>query len=458
MSIDFETLLQPISADQPSGEDPEYSQEFAGLKTLAVFKEEVRQKNSDGVEQVVKKAEEPNWNEVRKSAIGLLTKSKEITTALYLALALLKCEGFPGFREGLSLVHNLLDRFWDTIYPELDKEDNNDPTIRINTLANLGAKLGIDGDPFQFIYHLRSMPLSTSKRAGQFSFRDILLAKKGTASNAQEQLNMSVIEAAFKDSDPESIKTVLKAIVESINWVAKIESFVNERVDQDSSLSLTELTAILTQIKDCMGSPETLDETNDRKENDQAPQQEGDINNAKSTPEDINSIEDVKRSFRKIITYYQRNEPSSPVPLVIERAHKLVGKNFREIIKEIAAQVEPQVTQLFGLPENREGVNETDLEEKALDAGTKQSGGGLEKSEGINSTSEVKAIFEKIITFYAKREPSSPVLLLLNRAKRLIGKNFREIIEDISGQAQPQLNELFGPPEEDQTNENSETG
>ena len=44
----------------------------------------------------------------------------------------------------------------------------------------------------------------------------------------------------------------------------------------------------------------------------------------------------LKHRFLEEITYYEKNEPSSPVPVLIKRAKRLVGADFVSIIKDIA--------------------------------------------------------------------------------------------------------------------------
>jgi len=51
---------------------------------------------------------------------------------------------------------------------------------------------------------------------------------------------------------------------------------------------------------------------------------------------DIASRADVIRMLDKINRYYQQYEPSSPVPLLLERARRLVPKNFFEIMEDLA--------------------------------------------------------------------------------------------------------------------------
>ena len=50
---------------------------------------------------------------------------------------------------------------------------------------------------------------------------------------------------------------------------------------------------------------------------------------------DISSRDDVVRILDKICEYFRRNEPSSPVPLLLQRAKRLVAKDFMDILKDL---------------------------------------------------------------------------------------------------------------------------
>ena len=52
---------------------------------------------------------------------------------------------------------------------------------------------------------------------------------------------------------------------------------------------------------------------------------------------------DVLRSLDAICAYYENTEPSSPVLLLLRRAQQLVGKNFNEILQELAPDAVAQV-------------------------------------------------------------------------------------------------------------------
>jgi type VI secretion system protein ImpA len=63
---------------------------------------------------------------------------------------------------------------------------------------------------------------------------------------------------------------------------------------------------------------------------------------------EVHSRDDVVKMLDKICTYYEQNEPSSPVPLLMQRARRLVTMNFMEIMKDLADKGLPQVEAVTG--------------------------------------------------------------------------------------------------------------
>lgn len=62
----------------------------------------------------------------------------------------------------------------------------------------------------------------------------------------------------------------------------------------------------------------------------------------------------------------------------------------------------------------------------------------------ITSRQDVIRILDQLCGYYDRNEPASPVPLFLRRAKRLVDKNFFEIMEDVAPESMAQINKLIG--------------
>jgi type VI secretion system protein ImpA len=62
----------------------------------------------------------------------------------------------------------------------------------------------------------------------------------------------------------------------------------------------------------------------------------------------ITSRDDVVRVLDKVCEYYERNEPSSPVPVLLRRARRLVPKDFMEILRDLVPDGVAQAENIRG--------------------------------------------------------------------------------------------------------------
>ena len=63
---------------------------------------------------------------------------------------------------------------------------------------------------------------------------------------------------------------------------------------------------------------------------------------------EIRSREDVVRALDKICSYYERHEPSSPLPLLLQRCKRLATMSFIEIVREMVPDGLSQVEVIAG--------------------------------------------------------------------------------------------------------------
>ena len=75
---------------------------------------------------------------------------------------------------------------------------------------------------------------------------------------------------------------------------------------------------------------------------------------AAGPPGTIRSPQDATRALEAVAEYFRRNEPSSPVPLLLDRAKRLVSKSFLEVLEEMAPEGLPGARAAGGLRESSE--------------------------------------------------------------------------------------------------------
>ncbi|MDZ4135741.1 MAG: type VI secretion system ImpA family N-terminal domain-containing protein, partial [Paracoccaceae bacterium] len=124
-------LLISHGDTEPSGENLEYDPAFISLE-LAAQPGEERQ-----VGDSIIQAEEPDHAEVIIQATDVLSRSHDLRAAAFIAYALLRTKGFVGFAQATGYIRGILETYWDTCHPQLDADDDDDPTMRVNAVAAL---------------------------------------------------------------------------------------------------------------------------------------------------------------------------------------------------------------------------------------------------------------------------------------------------------------------------------
>ncbi len=131
MTLEIKRFLADVAPDNACGDDLQYDPAFIALEQA------IKGKPEQQMGDTIQEAEPPNWKEVRKNAEELLLRSKDLRVLISLLRALIATDGLSGFSSGLSLIKELVEQQWDGIHPQLDPDDDNDPTERVNILMSL---------------------------------------------------------------------------------------------------------------------------------------------------------------------------------------------------------------------------------------------------------------------------------------------------------------------------------
>ena len=183
-TIDVEALLLEIGPATPCGPDLEYDPAFLALEQEALGKPEVQ------YGETITPAVPPDWKIVRRMAGELLERSRDLRLAIHLLRANLALSGIAGMADALVLIERLLESRWDSVHPPLDLDDDNDPTLRINSLAILA-------DSGTLVRELKEAPLLVLPGLGPLTIK-LLEVTNGEAPppEGEEKIAFASIERA----------------------------------------------------------------------------------------------------------------------------------------------------------------------------------------------------------------------------------------------------------------------
>ncbi|GAB2548848.1 type VI secretion system protein TssA [Rhodanobacter koreensis] len=326
----LDPLLASLAETSPTGENLEYDTDFMALERAAVPKAE------RAIGDNVKAAEEPDWDKVIALAEALLGRSKDLRVAVHLATAWMRTSGLPGWAAGLRLIRGLLEQYWDGVHPQLDAEDDNDPTARVNAIVPIGDLQGVLG-------YFRTTAFVQSPRLGRFSLRDLRIAngtlKIATADGDAAGLPaLNEIEACCMDCPEDQLIDAVAAINEALDHVKAIDNTFNEYVGT-AGPDLKILLGDIHELKKFLDPQLARRLPQAAGADDAAGAEAGGATTPGGTTAASGRIEgpqDVIRRLDELCEYYAKREPSSPVPLLLRRAQRLIGMNFVDLLKDLA--------------------------------------------------------------------------------------------------------------------------
>jgi len=195
--------------------------------------------------------------------------------------------------------------------------------MRVNTIASLADN--------EFVQEVRHSPLVSSRVLGRFGLRDVdialghISAPAGTAAPP----DMATIDGAFMEAELEDLQVTAEAVERAGVLAREVESKLAEYVGVGSGADLAPLMQVLK------AGGEVLSQQLARRGVGEAPGTEGAAAGQPRSGE-ITSRDDVVRMLDRACEYFERHEPSSPVPLLLKRAKRLVSMDFMDIMRDMA--------------------------------------------------------------------------------------------------------------------------
>jgi type VI secretion system protein ImpA len=332
-ALDIAKILEPVVGDKPCGTDLEYDAEFLAMGLAATPKPE-RQMGT-----AIVPAEEPDWRAVKAAAVKLCSRSKDLRVLVPMCRALVHTDGLPGLAQGLAALRGVATTFWDGLYPLLDAEDGNDPTSRVNVLVAIAEGTGL-------VRSVREAPLVAARGAGTFGMREIdAAAGRGTmAGNAPTP---DLIRAAFQEVPVADLEATITAVRSARDELTGLETALNDKLGS-AAPNLRPLASVLdAQVRELephlsargssLGGSGAATAAGGGAAGGAATAGAGASSGAGGAqlPPGVHSRDDVVLWLDRICDFYARSEPSSPLPILLQRAKRLVNKGFLDVVRDL---------------------------------------------------------------------------------------------------------------------------
>jgi len=331
--LDLEALLAPISGDNPSGVSLRYTQTYDAIQEA--------RRADDTLErgEWVREIKTADWATVLDlTTAALTTQSKDLQLAAWLVEASVKRHGFPGLRDGLYLLRELQQRFWDSLYPEIEEGDLES---RASPLTWLSERLPPS---------IRHVPVTEASSGEHYAWMHWKESREVDNLGRRDQTAQAAALAEGKMTGEQFDKAVettplgyYKTLVEDLNQIWGEFEALEQMVDAQFGREAPGLLGIKTSIQDCRalvmdivkkkGGLELEPEPDSIHKAPEVP--EPALTDASPAPRAFQNVStprallmslepqdraDALRRLAAVADYFRRTEPHSPVAYLVQRA------------------------------------------------------------------------------------------------------------------------------------------
>jgi type VI secretion system protein ImpA len=344
--LPFARLLAPISAEQPTGVDLRTD----SSPTSDYYAIRDARKGASDIERRLDKGDEvpepPDWRLVVERATKVLEeKSKDLELAAYLIEALVRTKGFPGLRDGFRLARELVERFWEGLYPASHDGEVQD---RFSHILYLN---GLDG-PGALIVPVRKIAMTERTSQGVFNMAHQQQAR-GLASLADAKLRtkrieegaitLEMIQKAVTETPAKFYAELVEDIAQASEQFRGFCTALSERsgFDPPSSELLGALESYLDTVKDLARDklPKAPAPADMKKEGSGQPAQ---ASEPAVPPGAIKSRDEALDRLRKVADYFRENEPQSVIPYALEQVVNWGKMSLPELLLELIPDEGPR--------------------------------------------------------------------------------------------------------------------
>lgn len=340
---EYDSLIAALPGEAPCGENLEDSPTLAALESLNIFGRTPQPVVENPRPEDKPPPPPPDWSAARQTAVEVLRKSKDLRGLTQLAAGALRVDGLAAGLATIGVAAHWLETWWAETYPPLEEG----AVMRLNVLNAFADHVAIlDG--------IRRAPLVASREHGRVTLRDFDLTA-GTARPAEGEpvLQSGHIEAAFAAADRAGLQSLSDAVRRAVADMRRIETAMREGAGIDAAPSFEPLFELLKRIGATLDvylkAGAATDGVGASAENTSGAAVAG---VAASGPVGaVRSRQDAIRALDAVAAFFRQTEPSSPVPYFIERAKRLVAKDFLEVLNDVVPGATSSAREAIGVRE-----------------------------------------------------------------------------------------------------------
>lgn len=362
----LDAFLLPIPAPSPSGIDLRNDERFHALERLLLPATRSARAQTPDSDPAV------DWGEVLRQAEDLAGDGRDLRLLVMVTRALTQAEGLAGAAEGLSLLARTLEEFWPSVHPELrDRASPREAAVR-----RINALFQLENDEDGLLCDLQHMGVFSLRALGRVTGADLAAGslprmaflnelpqglgegEKGALA-AQHEARVGRVRTACRvlaSEDPARLGELIEGARAARAALGTLEDRLSARVAENGTgVTFAGLGRFLDRVAATLAEAQAGGQTQ--------PAGGAPAEAAGPVPVmgeavpigQVTSRQDVERMLDRIIEFYERTEPASPIPLLAKRLRKMVPMTFLQLMEEMAPSGLKEVRNLAGAADERKG-------------------------------------------------------------------------------------------------------
>lgn len=328
----LDLLLHDIPGPLPQGQDLKYSAEYDQIK-------EASREDMDLPQGVwVQDLKSANWEDVEKVCIEVLQKkSKDLQVASWLIEAWIDLYNMEGLTQGLNLLLQLSEKYWDTAFPTLNPKDTEfrcAPYNWINEkLSTRFSKVEVTSPDSKDLFTYSYATYIDLQKDGGVSIT-------GSPDEESPVEKREGFEKSLNHTPDDFFKQLNTTGQQALEYLKKLQTFLDSKLVENSpSLyhaveKIEEIIAFGNQVlasrittKEAPAATEvtSTDPLNSLEQSDQAYTKGASINSRNEAYDLINKAAD----------YLEKLDPQSPSPYLLRRAIRWGQLNLKDLLQEM---------------------------------------------------------------------------------------------------------------------------
>jgi type VI secretion system protein ImpA len=344
--------LAPIAGENPAGRplraDFSPTATYQAIKDARSAARAAERSAAWGDEQETQAADaRTQWKRVLELAPkAIADESKDLEIATWLTEGLVRQHGYAGLRDGFRLLRELIEAFWDNLYPLPDEEGL---ATRLACLAGLNGEESdgviiapIAGVSVTVAGSCRPLTLADYRRA--LDLERLVDPDKRAQRIEQGAFNLAAFEKAVRETPREFYVTLREDLEQCLGEFAKLSAVLEEKCGTDAnghSLAPPS-SAVRSALEACQNELRGI--TRDLfSGGEEAPSpgngEGGPMVSLQGRPVELAAVvrtrEDAFRALLQVAEYFKRTEPHSPVAYALEQAVRWGRMPLPDLLTEL---------------------------------------------------------------------------------------------------------------------------